>query len=280
MDPNHNRSVKLAEQSNYYPIMTQPELGKKLQELRQSKGTTQQEISEACNISMRTIQRIELGKVDPRPVTIKLILDHLGENYENFMANEKTTQGAPSPSRGFYMITVGAGLIYFVLGFPETYFDYRFLEEGLTQVGMYTTIKLLVVGSYVGFMAGFVRLSRSVNSKLLEFSALALIVVTAGFYLTHIAFAWLDMDDSIFYVAEAISGGTLLLVFGVSLYQLRSRLGSAAQIAGVLEVLTGLSFFFVVTFFIGLILAIPAILAEIYLLYQASCQTEVKPTFS
>ena len=54
--------------------MKQPELGKKIVELRTAKGLTQEELVELCNISIRTIQRIENGEVTPRSFTVKTIL--------------------------------------------------------------------------------------------------------------------------------------------------------------------------------------------------------------
>lgn len=53
--------------------MKQPALGKRIFELRTSKGFTQEELVEKCNISVRTIQRIESGEVTPRSFTIKTI---------------------------------------------------------------------------------------------------------------------------------------------------------------------------------------------------------------
>ena len=47
--------------------------GKKLIEIRNAKGLTQEEVAEKCKISVRTIQRIESGNVKPRAFTIKLI---------------------------------------------------------------------------------------------------------------------------------------------------------------------------------------------------------------
>ena len=55
-------------------IMKQPELGRKISELRTAKGLTQEELVEKCNISVRTIQRIEAGEVTPRSYTVKTIL--------------------------------------------------------------------------------------------------------------------------------------------------------------------------------------------------------------
>jgi transcriptional regulator with XRE-family HTH domain len=60
--------------------MNQPELGKKIAELRKFKGLTQEELVEKCNLNIRTLQRIESGKVTPRIYTLKLILTTLENN--------------------------------------------------------------------------------------------------------------------------------------------------------------------------------------------------------
>jgi uncharacterized Tic20 family protein/DNA-binding Xre family transcriptional regulator len=57
--------------------MNQPELGMKVSELRQQKGFTQEHLAELCEISTRTVQRIESGEVDPRSFTIKTLGDVL-----------------------------------------------------------------------------------------------------------------------------------------------------------------------------------------------------------
>lgn len=53
--------------------MNQIEFGNKLAEIRKSKGLTQSELAEKCDVSYRTIQRIETGKVIPRGFTIKTL---------------------------------------------------------------------------------------------------------------------------------------------------------------------------------------------------------------
>jgi len=63
-------------------FMKQPELGKKILELRQNKGLTQSELAKNCNLSLRTVQRIESAEVSPRSYTIKLIFFNLGYDYE------------------------------------------------------------------------------------------------------------------------------------------------------------------------------------------------------
>jgi uncharacterized Tic20 family protein/DNA-binding Xre family transcriptional regulator len=53
--------------------MNQPDLGFKVSELRQQKGLTQEQLAERCEISSRTIQRIENGEVDPRTYTLQCL---------------------------------------------------------------------------------------------------------------------------------------------------------------------------------------------------------------
>jgi len=53
--------------------MNQPDLGLKVTELRQTKGFTQEHLAEQCEVSPRTIQRIESGEVDPRAYTLQCL---------------------------------------------------------------------------------------------------------------------------------------------------------------------------------------------------------------
>ena len=65
---------------NFYNVMNQPELGRKIAELRKAKGLTQDELVALCNLSVRTLQRIESGEVTPRSYTIKTIFSALDYN--------------------------------------------------------------------------------------------------------------------------------------------------------------------------------------------------------
>jgi uncharacterized Tic20 family protein len=66
--------------------MNQPQLGFKVAELRQQKGLTQEQLAELCEVSPRTIQRIESGEVDPRAYTLHC----LGEALEFDFGEENT----------------------------------------------------------------------------------------------------------------------------------------------------------------------------------------------
>ncbi len=67
--------------------MNQPNLGLKVAELRQQKALTQERLAELCEVSPRTIQRIESGEVDPRAYTLHC----LGEALEFDFGEENTS---------------------------------------------------------------------------------------------------------------------------------------------------------------------------------------------
>jgi transcriptional regulator with XRE-family HTH domain len=67
--------------------MKQPDLGKKIAELRKAKSLTQEELVEKCNLNVRTLQRIESGVVTPRSYTIKTIFAALEYNINDSLEN-------------------------------------------------------------------------------------------------------------------------------------------------------------------------------------------------
>jgi transcriptional regulator with XRE-family HTH domain len=62
--------------------MEQPNLGKRISEIRKAKGLTQQELAEQCKVSTRTLQRIENGVVMPRTYTVRTIFATLGSDFQ------------------------------------------------------------------------------------------------------------------------------------------------------------------------------------------------------
>lgn len=67
-------------------MIQQPELGRKIADHRKAKGFTQEELVEKCNLSVRTLQRIEAGEVTPRISTVKLIFEALELEFNNSSA--------------------------------------------------------------------------------------------------------------------------------------------------------------------------------------------------
>lgn len=92
--------------------MKQPELGIKISELRSLNGITQKELSEACRMDIRTIQRIESGEVTPRVTSLKLIAEALSCDIRTF-----TDEQAPAEtvlSEKFLLAMLVAGIIYMI----------------------------------------------------------------------------------------------------------------------------------------------------------------------
>ena len=135
--------------------MKQPELGKIITNLRNEKGLTQEELVDKCNISVRTIQRIEAGEVTPRSFTIKTILAALDYNLENIKTlfpNEEKSNWSVSKNQVLALnLAIIAGIIYFFIGFVEVYFDLD-IEDFKTVKGSttsYLALKLISLVSMV-----------------------------------------------------------------------------------------------------------------------------------
>ena len=62
--------------------------GELIKQLRQKKGITQEDLAAKTDISVRTIQRIESGEVDPRAFTLQSIAAALEVDFEVFASTE------------------------------------------------------------------------------------------------------------------------------------------------------------------------------------------------
>ncbi len=65
--------------------MDKSAIAKKIIHFRKLRGITQETLSEATGLNVRTIQRIESGEVDPRLYTLKSIADALDVNLEELL---------------------------------------------------------------------------------------------------------------------------------------------------------------------------------------------------
>jgi transcriptional regulator with XRE-family HTH domain len=73
-------------------------LDQRIAEARKQKGLTQEELADATNVTVRTIQRIESGESRPRSFTIKAIASALDTSYEALTASPAAEiQPPPSP---------------------------------------------------------------------------------------------------------------------------------------------------------------------------------------
>jgi transcriptional regulator with XRE-family HTH domain len=249
--------------------MKQPELGKRISELRKEKGLTQEELVEQCNINVRTIQRIEAGEVNPRTYTIKTILNVLGVDFfesdqiegDLFTASEK---------RKLDLAWI-FGVIYFVIGFLETAADfYQFTgNDSFVNTSTYAVIKLISAISFVFFFLGFYTIANAYKNQLLKIIVLLLIsTVVISNCIDVFSTKLIDETIAVSVIIECLVFGGLQLVFGIALYQLKNKLGRLAQVTGILEIVIGASLATVIFAALGLFLLIPTIIIEIILLYR------------
>ncbi|RYY49577.1 MAG: XRE family transcriptional regulator [Chitinophagaceae bacterium] len=71
------------------------EVGKKIVAARKMKGFTQEELSDATHITVRTIQRIESGESTPRAFTVKAIAAALGIEFESLAGSAQPANPGP-----------------------------------------------------------------------------------------------------------------------------------------------------------------------------------------
>lgn len=274
-------------------IMKQPELGHKISELRKSKGLTQEELVEQCNISVRTIQRIEAGEVIPRSYTVKTILSALDYDLEKIqMEDSRVTKEFKklflldvddSKEVGFLIKQLSiawiSGIVYFILGFAEIAVDYyRYTEDKIiTNDVVYILLKLGILASIILFTRGFILAGKFFKNYLLRITAFIFIFIGVLFYIYDILSLYIiDFDYQFVLGAEAVTYGVIGILFGISILRLQNGLGTLATVTGIFEIIT---YGFMVTIFlsfVGLVLLTPTIILEIILLYKVSQMLKAK----
>jgi transcriptional regulator with XRE-family HTH domain len=265
-------------------VMKQPDLGKKLTELRKAKGLTQEELVERCNINVRTIQRIEAGEVTPRSFTVKVILAAMDYTLSDIKIEEAPGE-KPSSSAGqlsnthdnqltikYLTAAWMFGVVYFVMGFFEGAAEYfRFEEdEMIFSIPVYVSIKLACIISFVFFQRGFYALGDYYNNYLMKIASMILITmhVLLGFH--DIVSVFYDAEERFFVlIGAAITYGAVGIVYGISLRRLEPHVGRSAEVAGILEIAAALFLVTVVLGFIGEIILVPSELIQILILFKA-----------
>jgi transcriptional regulator with XRE-family HTH domain len=249
--------------------MKQPELGKRISELRKGKGLTQEELVEQCNINVRTIQRIEAGEVNPRSYTVKLILEVLGVDYFKEEQEESAVFTAKEKKR--LNLAWIFGIVYFVIGFIETAADfYQFTgDDSLLNTSVYIVVKTISAISFVFFFTGFYTVAKRYHNQLLKVITLLLMSL---FVISNCidVFSSSSFDETIAFriLIECVVFGGLQLVFGICLLQLKDKVGQLAQVSGILEIVVGASLATVMFASLGVFFLIPTVIVEVLLLYK------------
>jgi transcriptional regulator with XRE-family HTH domain len=259
--------------------MQQPELGRYLTALRKEKNLTQEELVEKSHVSVRTIQRIEAGEVLPRMVTVRILLEALGESYETFLAKKPQVMETPkstasNTNRNTLLIAILAGAVYLiseiVLGMMDIDWMTRDRHWDVRINTIYIGLVILMVVSFTLFARGFILLSAVFENTLLKVAAYLMVIATAAKGILDVSSLSIENMESIWmpYAAMAVVMGALGIVFGIALIQLQDGMGELSRIAGILEIVMGCILITVVLFFISYIVLIPTVVLEILVLYR------------
>jgi len=265
--------------------MQQPELGKKLAEIRQLRNLTQEELVEACNVSVRTIQRIEAGEVTPRFSTIKILLTALEVDFEDFKRETSSTTSSSNNGTKWLQAAWISGIVYLLMAPFEIFGEYarssselffsEFIDVELLSIDsdklVYVAIKIIIMLSYGIMIYGFVQLAQLFHNYVLRVGSYLMIGVTILVTVTDVATLLLGMSHEIEFalaLVQSIIVGGAGIVFGVGLIRLQDGMGRLAWVAGGFEIAIGCCFILVILFFLGYMLMLPANIIEIVLLYK------------
>lgn len=267
--------------------MRQPELGKKVAQLRKSLNLTQEELARKSSLGLRTIQRIESGGVKPRNSTIDLLLSTLGVNRES-LEDFKIYDASKNRLAMFFLIgdvtnrmiyssiqiAWISGIFYFLILVVENGLEYLVLTEnelGLVFKVSYILIKVWVLISFSLFMRGYIVLSKVFENYRIRLSSYIMIGVMTILVLTDMIKIFLVDNDqliTIFMVSQSVFIGFASMFFGVVLLKSQDSLGLLARYAGIVEMILGGCFVLIFLSPIGLTLLIPATIIEIFILYK------------
>jgi transcriptional regulator with XRE-family HTH domain len=269
--------------------MKQPELGKKISELRKEKGLTQEELVDKCNISVRTLQRIETGEVTPRIYTIRTILDALDADLEKISENrnslvERFQQSIRdillldidvSPSKDFIKqlnITWIFGSIYFLLTIFEIVAEFYRKSENqiILGISLYIFFKVCIILTFFIFQRGFVLIGEFFKNYLLKIISYILILGVFMSSCYDIASLFYNsIEHDVVLGVESFAFGGIGVLLGLSLLKLQKKLGIVALLAGVFEISSAFFFLTILLSIIGQVLLIPTELLEIILIFKS-----------
>lgn len=287
--------------------MKQPDLGIKIAELRKIKGLTQEELVDKCNISVRTLQRIEAGEVTPRVYTIKTILGALDYDFGKVFGNGENRFDVfiiwlkklllidvdPNCSSDYAIKQLNIALIFGIIFFLQFFFHgalehLRFIEEGmffsnkepskyfqfnkdkmLFNNGVYVFVKLLGLITFVYFQRGFILIGGVFKNYLLRIVSFILICITLLLTIYDIASIFYDsLERQYILGGSALAFGVIGIIYGISLNRLHRSIGKIAKYAGILEIIGGCFFLTFVLSFFNIAIFIPAKVLEIIIIYK------------
>lgn len=257
--------------------MKQPELGKKILELRKSKGFTQEELVEKCNINVRTIQRIEAGDVTPRSFTVKTILEALGVDSGIFFdssihVDEKVTlsESDKTTLRVSWISGIFTAVFSVIGMIVELSAAFNHSDDNMLIPTLLWSIPFLA--SLFFFLRGYHRIGKLFeNSTLIAASYIYFIMEVIITIITIVLVVNnIDQHSGIILpgIAIAMLFGISELILGIGILRLKDRFGSLPQIIGIIKIILGVMLISVVLSPFAAFLVIPILILEVIMIYN------------
>ena len=269
-------------------VMKQPELGKRISQLRKEKGFTQEELVERCNINVRTLQRIENGDVTPRSYTIKTILSALDQDLENLqVSNGQHSNSVLGPiskqeSKSVHTLLTWAwvsGILYLIMAIFEGMADYLRVEDGELIFGLWghVGIKCFVLVFNLLFFYGYLVAGKILGNYLMKIVVVIYMVTLIVFYGYDIFSLFNEvLEIEVVFMAEGLVFGILGMLFGTSILKSSKKLGPIAFAAGVSEFIMSFCLMTLVLSILGLVLFFPTAILEMVLLFKIALLVKEK----
>lgn len=234
-------------------LMKQPQLGLKILELRQQKGFTQEELVAQCNISVRTIQRIEAGEVTPRVYTIKTILAALDRDLDDLQETyfEKQVKKAflieidenKDVSFLFKQLNLGwiAGTISMILLVFQLIEETTYLTSNSYYFGEipYVIITIFSAIAFALHMRAFVLIGELFKANFLKTSAIIAIAINtliALYSVFDLHFMYINLKA--FAVIYSVLFGVVFICMGIAFLKI-NHLGQLPKVTGIINLVLG-----------------------------------------
>jgi transcriptional regulator with XRE-family HTH domain len=232
--------------------MKQPQLGKKISELRKAKGLTQEELVEKCNLNVRTIQRIEAGEVTPRSYTVKALFEALDYQWEEVKSG---FVGEDLKAPTYLYLAFASGLIYFFMAFYEIGMEYEWIEDGfVANRNAFAGVKMVTFLSYMGFLGGILALEKYFPNRFLKMALWVMIGFNVVFYSVDMISLFseiLSIQDYYWIKIEAFGLGYAFI--GASYFGYKNLKFGTSQVIGALGLIAGILIFSGIGLVFGLV---------------------------
>ncbi len=255
--------------------MKQPELGKKISELRKEKGLTQEELVELCNVNVRTIQRIESGEVTPRSYTLKTILKALNSDFDEIKFDVENSISVSKSNLSIIKWAFWIGIIYVLVDsfniFLTTIIDFDLqskIDFSVTKP-LFVFVQILSAICAIGFYFGFFTIGKVLKNSILKVSSLLFGIVATLMYLISAFLYNPDEFTSIYFgITIAVFYGAVGIPFGIGILKLQKHLGQYTTVTGIFTIILYATMFTIILAFISLFLWLPVMILQLILLYK------------